>query len=215
MIFLYNEENLTVTIKENVCLSYWSFIKICGNNKKDSVSCFSHSTLQNYSLSLDETLNFFFLNQVCLLLYWCFWAGFAVKVVINYNTKKTSITSSVRKYFHLVMIGVYLPGLIIDTHFLSLAASFAFAILLGLEVWNISIFMSFSFWEGTWYGFIVAVKQLNKTNHNSNKARKANISSSITECTYLDAIMHMDASMFIRVYMPIGASVSVWVCMWA
>lgn len=72
-------------------------------------------------------------SKVCLLLYWCVWAGFAIKVVINYNTSKDPTTTIVRKYFHLVMVGVYFPGLLIDTQFLSLAASLAFAILLGLE----------------------------------------------------------------------------------
>ena len=46
----------------------------------------------------------------------------------------TQISSRVRKLFHLVMIGVYIPGLMLNTSALYLASVVALAVLIVLEV---------------------------------------------------------------------------------
>ena len=49
-------------------------------------------------------------------------------------TQFTQISSKVRKLFHLVMIGVYIPGLLLNTSALYLASVVALAVLIVLEV---------------------------------------------------------------------------------
>ena len=53
----------------------------------------------------------------------------------DHNHREAASASLVaRKMFHLVVLAVYIPGLVVDPHFLLLASIIAFAVLVVLEV---------------------------------------------------------------------------------
>ncbi|GAB1609102.1 dolichol kinase-like [Argonauta hians] len=72
-------------------------------------------------------------TQVYLLGYWILWSALTVAVVTYFSANTDRVHYDVRKYFHIVMVGVYLPGLLLEPTMLALAAWGAFAFLFLLE----------------------------------------------------------------------------------
>jgi len=74
--------------------------------------------------------------QCYLILYWSLIVILSIAVVIVKNAiESTSQSTTItRKYFHVLAIAVFLPGIIFDAHLMHLAASVALAAFLFLEV---------------------------------------------------------------------------------
>ncbi|NXG48419.1 DOLK kinase, partial [Psilopogon haemacephalus] len=86
-------------------------------------------------------LQFLFQTQtrVCLLLYWTCLAASACGVVLYQNAKRASgskkhqASTITRKYFHVIVVATYVPGLVFDRQLLHLAAALCLALLIFLE----------------------------------------------------------------------------------
>ncbi|XP_054030339.1 dolichol kinase [Dryobates pubescens] len=86
-------------------------------------------------------LQFLFQTQarVCLLGYWSLLAASACAVVLYQNaqrssgSKKHQASTATRKYFHLIVVATYVPGLVLDRQLLHVAAALCLALLLLLE----------------------------------------------------------------------------------
>ncbi|XP_050401293.1 dolichol kinase [Patella vulgata] len=74
-------------------------------------------------------------SRVLLLCYWIGCSVLAGSIVGYYNTTREGcqISTIVRKYFHLVVVAVYIPGLAVDVEFLYLSSVVAMAFLIILE----------------------------------------------------------------------------------
>ncbi|KAI4816736.1 hypothetical protein KUCAC02_009049 [Chaenocephalus aceratus] len=86
-------------------------------------------------------LDFVTLNdrRLCLLGYWLFLVAVATCVVLHQNyqrqsgSKKHQASTIVRKYFHLIVVATYVPGLIYDRQLLHVASVGCLAVFLFLE----------------------------------------------------------------------------------
>ncbi|KAG7268205.1 hypothetical protein CRUP_022894 [Coryphaenoides rupestris] len=86
-------------------------------------------------------LDFVTLNEkrLCLLGYWLFLASVATCVVLHQNyqrqagSKKHQASTIVRKYFHLIVVATYVPGLLYDRQLLHVASVGCLAVFLVLE----------------------------------------------------------------------------------
>uniref|UniRef100_A0A3Q0S5J8 dolichol kinase n=3 Tax=Heroini TaxID=318529 RepID=A0A3Q0S5J8_AMPCI len=86
-------------------------------------------------------LDFITLNdrRLCLLAYWVFLSVVASCVVLHQNyqrqsgSKKHQASTIVRKYFHLIVVATYIPGLIYDRQLLHVASVGCLAVFLFLE----------------------------------------------------------------------------------
>ncbi|XP_029650378.1 dolichol kinase [Octopus sinensis] len=86
-----------------------------------------------HPFSFEKLVHYVSRNQIYLLSYWVLWSVMAIAVVIYFNKHKNRIHYDVRKYFHVIMVAVYLPGLLLEPMMLALAAWCAFALLFLLE----------------------------------------------------------------------------------
>ncbi|XP_014772611.1 dolichol kinase [Octopus bimaculoides] len=86
-----------------------------------------------HPFSFEKLFRYVSRNQIYLLSYWVLWSVMAIAVVIYFNKHKNRIHYDVRKYFHVIMVAVYLPGLLLEPMMLALAAWCAFALLFLLE----------------------------------------------------------------------------------
>jgi dolichol kinase len=73
---------------------------------------------------------------VVLLAYWLICGVFAVGVVYwkGMGPTKTKATSTDRKYFHFLILAVYLPGVLIDRNLLYLSSAALLYIFVLVEV---------------------------------------------------------------------------------
>lgn len=78
-------------------------------------------------------------RRLCLLAYWTFLAAVATCVVLQQNyqrqsgSKKHQASTVVRKYFHLIVVATYVPGLIYDRQLLHVASVGCLGVFLFLE----------------------------------------------------------------------------------
>lgn len=72
-----------------------------------------------------------------LLLYWAGLSLTAVLLVLVYNKKHWQVTTVDRKYFHMISVMIFVPGLIYDPEFTKLASVLAFLIFILVEVCEI------------------------------------------------------------------------------
>ncbi|NXN13839.1 DOLK kinase, partial [Indicator maculatus] len=86
-------------------------------------------------------LQFLFQTQarVCLLGYWTILAASACTVVFYQNAKRSSgskkhqASTITRKYFHIIVVATYVPGLLFDRQLLHVAAALCLAVFIFLE----------------------------------------------------------------------------------
>lgn len=74
-----------------------------------------------------------FLYQIKLFGSWILFTALAVTAAATQVQRGQKATTIVRKYFHLLALLVYLPGLVLKPCFLYLASGVIFAVLIGLE----------------------------------------------------------------------------------
>ena len=93
-------------------------------------------------------ISFLFSLQMCLFLYWLCASVVAGLIVRRYSAipdkrsaeekqttqEKEGMSTIIRKYFHFVVVAVYVPGLLLDQEFLFLASVIAMVAFILLEV---------------------------------------------------------------------------------
>ncbi|XP_038601606.1 dolichol kinase [Tachyglossus aculeatus] len=79
-------------------------------------------------------------TRICLLFYWSLLAAAACGLVLLQSSKRSSAESKkyrastvTRKYFHLIVVATYVPGLVLDRPLLYVAAALCLAALVFLE----------------------------------------------------------------------------------
>ncbi|XP_064620689.1 dolichol kinase-like isoform X2 [Lineus longissimus] len=76
-------------------------------------------------------------RKVFLIGYWLLGTMIAVSIVMVYNMhpshKSAGVSTAVRKYFHIVAMAIYIPGLFYDPELLRLSSCIALAIFICLE----------------------------------------------------------------------------------
>ncbi|KAL3865761.1 hypothetical protein ACJMK2_043118 [Sinanodonta woodiana] len=76
---------------------------------------------------------------IALFLWWCFCTLVSVLLVYHYGNRnqlsnEKSVSTMTRKLFHVVVIVVFVPGILLDPEFLYLSSVIAMAVLIALEV---------------------------------------------------------------------------------
>jgi dolichol kinase len=72
--------------------------------------------------------------QVLLVIYWVICSGLAVMAVNVQIQGQQRASTVVRKYFHILAVAVFIPGLIRECCFLYLASGVVLAVITALEV---------------------------------------------------------------------------------
>ncbi|XP_052101569.1 dolichol kinase-like [Mytilus californianus] len=64
------------------------------------------------------------------------WYGSLTAITVTYmmlHSNQTSVSSAMRKFFHVIIVGVYIPGLLLDPTFLTTASLLAFCVMFVIE----------------------------------------------------------------------------------
>jgi dolichol kinase len=72
--------------------------------------------------------------QVLLVIYWVICSGLAIMAVNVHIQRQQQASTVVRKYFHVLAVAVFIPGLIRECCFLYLASGVVLAVITALEV---------------------------------------------------------------------------------
>lgn len=80
--------------------------------------------------------------QVKLMLSWVVFSGLAVVAACTQVKADQKASTVVRKYFHLLALLVYLPGILLKPCLLYLASGITLAIFIGIEVFITILFVN-------------------------------------------------------------------------
>lgn len=78
------------------------------------------------------------LFQFYLLIWYCVLTAFTVIYVVLL-THSTSVSTSTRKLFHVIIVAVYFPGLWLNAMFLLVASLIAFCVIFAIEVSSVMV----------------------------------------------------------------------------
>jgi dolichol kinase len=76
--------------------------------------------------------------QIWLVIYWAVCSGLAVLAVSIQIQREQQASTVIRKYFHILAVAVFIPGLIRECCFLYLASGVVLALITALEVRKLS-----------------------------------------------------------------------------
>lgn len=72
--------------------------------------------------------------QITLILYWTICVLLSICTIMYQILSKSQATTSTRKYFHILAVFVYIPGMIYDPSLLYLASGMILALFIIIEV---------------------------------------------------------------------------------
>ncbi|CAG2243905.1 DOLK [Mytilus edulis] len=75
-------------------------------------------------------------NPIVILFYLETWYGLLTAITVMYmllHSKQTSVSTATRKFFHVIIVAVYIPGLLLDPTFLTTASLLAFCVMCVIE----------------------------------------------------------------------------------
>lgn len=81
--------------------------------------------------------------QIAIILYWAICLLLSVFTILYQILSKNQATTSTRKYFHILAVFVYIPGMIYDPSFLYLASGVIFALFVIIEVLIVITYVSY------------------------------------------------------------------------
>lgn len=81
--------------------------------------------------------------QIAIILYWAICFLLSVFTILYQILSKSQATTSTRKYFHVLAVFVYIPGMIYDPSLLYLASGMILALFIIIEVLIIIVYISY------------------------------------------------------------------------